>query len=309
VITMKVLSLVTALSSVALAGCNLIIGLEEGTPSQEVSSVASCDPAMCPGADDDCSFRACDVDRSCRMQHAESGAACDDAGGRVCNGEGQCVGCVSAADCRDDALPACVAHRCVVEHCANGSEDDDETDVDCGGVDCAGCDNGQACTDPADCLSGACVNAICAACSGKIDCPDGNYCASGVCVRQKPLGANCADAMECSSDSCVDGVCCESSCAACHACNIGGSLGTCVALPNGSGCDDGIFCNGTDSCNAGSCTDHSGYPCLDNSSSCNDACDESTQACTGYEGDYAPCNVGGCNDYCMYGGCQYGGCY
>ena len=32
--------------------------------------------------------------------------------------------------------------------------------------------------------------------------------------------------------------------------------------PNGSACSDGLFCNGTDTCNAGACSVHTGDPCL-----------------------------------------------
>jgi hypothetical protein len=41
--------------------------------------------------------------------------------------------------------------------CANGLEDGDETDVDCGGTRCGKCGAGNACSVPADCLSGRCT--------------------------------------------------------------------------------------------------------------------------------------------------------
>ena len=54
--------------------------------------------------------------------------------------------------------------------------------------------------------------------------------------------------------------------------------GVCGFDPAGSACDDAVFCNGNDTCNAsGTCANHSGDPCLPlntNNADCSESCDE-----------------------------------
>jgi glucose/arabinose dehydrogenase len=45
-------------------------------------------------------------------------------------------------------------------NCFDGSQNDDETAVDCGGT-CGGCDVGRRCTDDADCATDRCVSSVC----------------------------------------------------------------------------------------------------------------------------------------------------
>jgi hypothetical protein len=47
------------------------------------------------------------------------------------------------------------------------------------------------------------------------------------------------------------------------------ATGTCGIPRSGTSCDDGVFCNGDDSCEAGACTEHDGDPC--NGQTCNEA--------------------------------------
>jgi hypothetical protein len=50
---------------------------------------------------------------------------------------------------------------------------------------------------------------------------------------------------------------------------------------DGAVCDDGVFCNGTDTCAGGTCSVHEGDPCPDDGVFCNGAesCDEATRSC------------------------------
>ncbi|MCZ7583393.1 MAG: FG-GAP-like repeat-containing protein [Deltaproteobacteria bacterium] len=50
---------------------------------------------------------------------------------------------------------------------------------------------------------------------------------------------------------------------------------------NGASCDDGVFCNGDDACQAGACSMHAGDPCPDDGLFCNGAesCNETTDQC------------------------------
>jgi hypothetical protein len=64
--------------------------------------------------------------------------------------------------------------------------------------------------------------------------------ANGALSSGKPLtivvlpdGAACSHGYQCARGSCADGVCCASACtAACHSCNLPGSVGTCTLAPD-----------------------------------------------------------------------------
>src|SRR5262249_12615751 len=52
----------------------------------------------------------------------------------------------------------------------------------------------------------------------------------------------------------------------------------CIHVPNALGCDDGLFCNGADTCSGGTCSIHAGDPCT-TGSQCADACNEDANNC------------------------------
>ena len=143
-----------------------------------------------------------------------------------------------------------------------------------------------------------------------------------------PNGDECSYNMMCSSGHCVDGFCCNSDCNGgdphdCLACSVvagaeqdgvcglvhagwvcrpaenicdmpeecNGNSPTCpqdVFVPDGTLCDDGVYCNGFDTCYAGTCSQHSGTPCADDGQFCNgqEICDEENRQCL-HSGD--PC--------------------
>jgi hypothetical protein len=89
--------------------------------------------------------------------HAPAGTPCSDGGGSVCDGMGSCLECLSGADC---ASGACSAGICLFCSCADGIQNCQETDVDCGGPcgPCAGC----SCATDADCAEGSvCDQCMC----------------------------------------------------------------------------------------------------------------------------------------------------
>ena len=55
------------------------------------------------------------------------------------------------------ASAVCTDGRCAAPACADGVQNGDETDVDCGGS-CGACAEGDACAAPADCASLICRN-------------------------------------------------------------------------------------------------------------------------------------------------------
>jgi hypothetical protein len=87
------------------------------------------------------------------------------------------------------------------------------------------------------------------------------------------------------------------------ACNIGvcsTRTGQCVSTPrtDGTSCDDGLYCNGADTCSGGSCSVHSGDPCS-GGPECNDTCNEAADNC--YTSNGTACTDDGnvcTNDVC-----------
>jgi len=101
-----------------------------------------------------------------------------------------------------------------------------------------------------------------------------------------PGAGDSAEESTCADGRCVDPRCspespehCGETCVS-HADCDGGAMGTCVAgtclysvCNDGDPCDDGVFCNGLDTCGAGSCSIHGPPPCSA------DRCDEGTASC------------------------------
>jgi cysteine-rich repeat protein len=140
------------------------------------------------------------------------------------------------------------------------------------------------CTTPGRSCTVAAAGAACA--------DDHNECTNDVCdgagrCNQPMVGAPCAD----DGNPCTDtGVC--------------NSTGLCAhdKLPDGTLCDDGLFCNGVDSCQDGTCV-QPGNPC----GVCG-TCDELTQSCGQAKPDGTLCNQPlGCSlddNVCDNGACS-----
>jgi hypothetical protein len=124
------------------------------------------------------------------------------------------------------------------------------------------------------------VLALGQSCRTAEDCAAASVCAGQVCdplngcVGQAlPAGADC----ESDGKACTDDVC--------------DGAGACTHLANTAACNDGIFCNGADTCGDGACSIHAGDPCVgpDGDGDCSEACDEAAGACDGADPDGSPC--------------------
>ena len=182
----------------------------------------------------------CSATQGVQLECVDNRCACtgdgDCTAGRVCNLGGVCV-----VD-----TDVCARQRCSAgEVCRFGT---------CAAVACdLGCDPGEVC----DTVSGNCR--LIGACRLPTTCPNG---APGTCEGDpKPDGAGCDDGVACTfGDSCVAGACngtayacpppgaCQTSvaCAGDGGCSV-------VAIPDGTGCDDGNPCTFNDSCSSGAC--------------------------------------------------------
>ena len=152
---------------------------------------------------------------------------------------------------------------CSFAGCTDGTQNQDETDVDCGGTLCPGCPDGNNCNGDSDCANGFCLTVappfVCLTptcsdgylnqdetdvdCGGTIcsPCPDGggcvvgSDCVSGVCSGGICQAATCSDTVQNQDETDVD---------------CGGA--TCPACPDGSGCVVGSDCT-SGVCSGGIC--------------------------------------------------------
>lgn len=90
----------------------------------------------------------------CNLAPASQGTTCNEDGGKLCDGDGNCVECNVHFDCDTDFV--CVGKMCIPEDCMDMLQDNEETDVDCGGPDCPACKVDQDCLLPRDCETRFC---------------------------------------------------------------------------------------------------------------------------------------------------------
>jgi hypothetical protein len=235
------------------------------TSSTSTGTTCSDPQTDCPATGTACATPVCDQG-VCSTTKAQSGAACTDNNGKVCDGNGACVECVADGDCTGGKV-CDSSHACVAGSCMDNKKDGTETDVDCGGAGCSPCDNTKACTGNSDCKSAYCASNVCTACTADAQCGTNNYCetATGTCKATKTPGSTCGGASECASGFCVDGVCCDTACnGTCVACTAakkqsGMGDGTCGTAKDGTDphgtcpAQSPLVCGNTGVCTAGAC--------------------------------------------------------
>lgn len=217
------------------------------------------------------------VSESC-YDSCESSAHC--AAGFVCNDSDACV----PTDLLADGQPCTNSILCESEHCSNGY--------------C--CESDVCCYDDEDCAGFVCLdtNQCITACGNDDElCAIGNHCDDDMCIADIFDGAGvCDEDSDCESGQCssTSGICCaagnEDCCALDEHCDdsdpctedICSPNSTCVNVPKleGDSCDDGLFCNGEERCDAdGECLlaaspcPAGNDPCLENQ------CDETEDEC------------------------------
>ncbi len=202
--------------------------------------------------------------------------------------------CVTSADCGGSAPEckqiACVVGQCVVQNQPAGSactSDGNTCTTDqcnASGVcthanNTAPCNDGLFCNGADTCGGGSCSVHAGNPCTGGTECQNGCNEAADNCIS--PAGTPCTD----------DGNACTT-----DACN---GSGNCAHLPNVAPCNDGLFCNGADTCSNGGCTVHAGNPCA-GGGECADTCNEAGDTCaeppgTACGSDGNPCTDDQCN--------------
>ena len=154
----------------------------------------------------------------------------------------------------------------------------------------AECDDVNPCTADV-CENPGAVNAYCSntAVADGITCDDGKFCTvndictAGVCGG---VAKDCSDVIACTVDSCDE------------------TVDACVNTPNNALCDDGVYCNGAETCSATlGCQAGTSINCNDDNECTTDTCNESLKACENIKvADDTTCTDG----VCCSGICQIG---
>ena len=158
-------------------------------------------------------------------------------------------------------------------------------------VNSGGCCSDNDCGDANPCTTDRCTSGTCTHTPNTSSCNDGLFCNGSDTCRDATCSVHsgnpclgrpeCADTCNEAADNCFDqaGTPCADDGNPCTNDTCNGS-GACAhpSRPQGTACDDGLFCNGSDQCNGAGACGHSGNSCLDGLE-CADACNEAAETC------------------------------
>ncbi len=176
-------------------------------------SCSGCAPGKSCGANADCALPASGKCTSGKC----AAASCSDG---IQNGNesdidcgGSCGGCALTKSCgsnTDCVLPGsgkCSGGKCIAPTCADGVQNGNETDVDCGGSCPADCPVGSGCTASTDCALSACVTGKCTGVCvpGSTQCSTVGAGGVSTCGADGTFGAPvaCANSQTCAGGACV----------------------------------------------------------------------------------------------------------
>jgi hypothetical protein len=269
-----------------------------GTPPSGSGAVTPTPPApvgQACTANEGCASGACVDGLCCNTTCAGACQACDIAGH-----EGTCTPVPKGQDpddeCAMDPPASCkldgtcdgqgaCAHYAVGAECMPGTC---AAGVEHAGGSCNG--QGQCLAGATQaCKSGVCDGSSCGnACTAHAQCQPGFFCDTGTCRVKLAAAAVCASDPQCASGHCVDKVCCATDCTqGCYACNLTGSVGSCVAIADGQDPDKecvaepATTCGHAGGCNGrGACKQHpAGTAC--GAGACTNAVETSARTCNG----------------------------
>jgi C1A family cysteine protease len=139
----------------------------------------------------------------------------------------------------------------------------------------AECDDSNVCTEDA-CMNSGTAEAYCSNISHSGSCDDGLFCTvNDICADGSCSGVArvCSDGVACTEDSCDE------------------VSDICVYAPQDSLCDNGLYCDGVEHCDAAlGCQQGTSITCSDGVDCTADSCNETTNQC-----DYTP-NDANCSD-------------
>jgi hypothetical protein len=228
-------------------------------------------PLDCSSLDDDCNRGFCnETSGQCEPQAINEGQACED--GLYCNTGETC----QAGSCTGGGDRDCSAED---DDCNQGVCDEGSGScVKQPANDGAECDDGLYCIVGETCSGGVCSGVQARDCTHLSDeCNDGN------CDEDNDLciAVQKTDGTECGSRSCSGTDWMKSTCIS----------GACTGTELQEACDNGVFCDGPESCDpAAGCQAGTPPDCRDGIPCTNDSCNPTDDAC-----EHIP-NAGGCPD-------------
>jgi len=239
-----------------------------------------CMPGTPPDCNDgiDCTIDSCNEDTD-KCEHSADDSKCDDK--LWCNGAETCdpaKGCMPGTppDCNDGidcTIDSCNEDTDKCEHSADDSKCDDK--LWCNGAETCdptkGCQPGTApdCSDGIDCTIDSC-NEDADECEHSADdskCDDGLWCnGAETCDPTKGCqpgtAPDCSDGIDCTIDSCNE------------------DADECEHSADDSKCDDGLWCNGAETCDpAKGCQPGTAPDCSDGIDCTIDSCNEDADEC------------------------------
>jgi len=208
--------------------------------------------------DDSCNEGTDSCDNIANDGNCDNGLFCD--GAETCD---------AVLDCQPGSPPNCDdSVGCTEDSCNEATDSCDNTANDGNCDNGLFCDGAETCDPLLDCQPGsdpcdgqACDEETntCVDCQNDGDCDDGLYCnGAEICIDgtcQPGTPPNCDDGVGCTDDSCNEGT------------------DTCDNTPDDGYCDDGLFCNGVETCDTLSDCQMGSDPCDGK------ACDEDNDSC------------------------------
>ena len=209
-----------------LAGLCLISRCEDGRRNQDETDVdcggSTCDPCLAGSRcdqDSDCLNEQC-LRNTCVTPSCQDGVQNLDESDIDCGGT-LCPRCLPEQRCQVNA--DCLSRICFTSEfgricstssCVDGTQNADESDVDCGGSECAPCIDHRVCVQDTDCESGRCRGQRCqmSRCDDVLRNGDETDEDCGGSCDPCSNGQLCDDDQDCISSHCLGGRCAPPSC-------------------------------------------------------------------------------------------------
>ena len=248
--------------------------------AETCDGLLDCQAGTAPDCDDSvaCTVDTCDeVNDEC--VNTATDALCDN--GNWCDGAETCdalLGCQDNADPDCDDSVSCTVDTCdeVNDVCVNTASDAlcDDGDWCNGSETCDAeldCQAGTApnCSDSVPCTDDTCdeVNDVCVNTPNDANCDNGDWCDGAETCHatldcQSGTAQDCDDSVDCTDDTCDE------------------VNDVCVNTANDTNCDDGDWCNGSETCDAElDCQAGTSPDCSDSVGCTVDTCDEVNDEC------------------------------
>ncbi|MBQ4084546.1 MAG: hypothetical protein IJC30_02680 [Alphaproteobacteria bacterium] len=185
-----------------------------------------------------CDSVACDTSTGA---YIDENCQCKCPAGKVFDGNGRCVECVSKDDCNAENCEECIDNECKGQCCIDAKDS---------------CEAGDKCCGNLPCTDGVCCAGTKASCGSADDCCNDEFsCSNGVCCA--PKGTECSAPTDC----CDESLGCDTTT---------GVENVCCVLMQSEGCTSRNECCGGIACTDGTC-------CTDRK----DACTNENECCHG----------------------------